>query len=154
MPHGWSYNLYTGSYAPHWSYVEYLFVFHPKLILTTILKNSKGQLSVTCCTSQTDYHKGRSSFCFLPFINNRTTTGWETTLVWVAYSMVYTCDVYRTQNNILKISWCHWFSSPAFYFSPTGLDTNYFSSVFIIHVRMHLHSIDGIYLISITTKSW
>ena len=52
--------------------------------------------------------------------------------------MLYTCDVDMMQNNILKIPWCHWFSSPAFYISQNGLDTKKIFSVFIIHVWVHL----------------
>ena len=54
--------------------------------------------------------------------------------------MFYDRDVDRTYNNILKILWCHWFSSPDFYFSQNGLDTNKIFSVFIICGRVHLIS--------------
>ena len=52
MPYGWSYNHFTVYYVSHWSYdeysfvfhpkilVEYSFVLHPKLLVTTIIQNT------------------------------------------------------------------------------------------------------------------
>ena len=54
--------------------------------------------------------------------------------------MFHTCDVDMTQNNIIKISWCHCFSSLAFYLSRNGVDTKKVFSVFIICVRVHFRS--------------
>ena len=66
VSHGWSYNMFTDYYVPHWSYdeysfmfhpkllVEYSFVLHPKLLMATILQNSQGRLSFSWCMYQTD----------------------------------------------------------------------------------------------------
>ena len=66
MPHGCSYNPYIGSYVPHWSFDEYLFVFHPKLPMMNITQNAQGYLPVACSMYQIDDHKVCISFFCLP----------------------------------------------------------------------------------------
>ena len=64
MPHGWSYNPFTGTYVPHWSYDEYSFVFHPKLLMTTILQKAYVRSSAAWCEYQKYYHKGCPSLVY------------------------------------------------------------------------------------------
>ena len=78
--------------------------------------------------------------------NKISTSGWGKTLDIVASSIIYTCDVNITWNNILIVPWCHWFFSPVFHLWCNRLDTKktFFipNEKFFFIIRVHLWSTD------------